>query len=206
MLAAAAPLGLVERAACHAPGLGEARCLLQLALASILEDERQLPVHLLVHRLGHEDASGLRNGLQARGNVDAVAVDIVLLDDDIREVDADAEAHAPVVLQVGVARLGGLLHLGGEGHGIHHAAELGQEAVAQRLDDAPARLGNQRIDDGGLPRHQLGQRARFVALHQPRIARDIGREDCRETPFQVRHSGADGFKLSNYGQHSFLAI
>ena len=206
VFAAAAPLGLVERAARHAPGLGEAGCVLQLALARILEDQRQLAVHLLVHCLGHEDAAGLRNGLQAGGNVDAVAEHVVLLDDHIREVDADAEAHAPVVRQIGVARLGGLLHLGSEAHGIHHAAELGQEAVAQRLDDASTCLGNQRIDDGGLPRHQLGQRARFVALHQPRIARDIGREDCRETPFQVRHSGADGCRRSNYGEHSVLAI
>ena len=39
---------------------------------------------------------------------------------------------------VGVARLAGLLHVDGEAHGIHHARKLGQEAIAQRLDDAAA--------------------------------------------------------------------
>ena len=175
----------------HAPGLGEAGGILQLALAGILEAQRQLAVHLLVDGVGQEDAARLCNGLQAGGDVDAFAEHVVLLDDHIREVDADAEAHAPVFRQVGIAGVGCLLHVDGEGDGIHRAAELGQKPVAQRLDDAPAILRDQRVDDGRLAFHQLGQRARLVAFHQPRVARDIGREDCRQAPFQALKTPRD---------------
>ena len=60
----------------------------------------------------------------------------------------------------------------------------------------PPRLGDQRVDDGGLPLHQLGQRARLVALHQPRVARDIGRKDCGEAPFQARQSPRESMESS----------
>src|SRR3712207_8106840 len=45
----------------------------------------------------------LGDSLQARGHVDAVPEDVVALDDDIADVDADAEGDAPVRRRRGIA-------------------------------------------------------------------------------------------------------
>jgi hypothetical protein len=60
------------------------------AHALVAEVGGDLVVHLLVHGLRHQDVSRLREPLQARGDVHAVAVDLVLLDDHVAHVHADA--------------------------------------------------------------------------------------------------------------------
>ena len=49
------------------------------------------------------DAAGPGDAFEPRGDVDAVAEDVVVLDDDVAEIDADAEFDAPVLGDVVVA-------------------------------------------------------------------------------------------------------
>jgi hypothetical protein len=56
-------------------------------LAQVLELRLHLARHLIAYRARQRDAAGLGQRLQARGHVDAVAVDVVTLDDDLAEVD-----------------------------------------------------------------------------------------------------------------------
>ena len=83
----------------------------------------------------------LGEALQARGDVDAVAVDrAVGLLDDLAEIDADPVAHAAIVGDRGAA----LLHRRLSGYrGTHRAGgrrEHRQDRVSGHVDDAPAVL------------------------------------------------------------------
>ena len=75
------------------------------------------------------------------------------------------------------------LHLNRAAHGVDDAGELDQQAVAGGLDDAAAMLGDLRVDQLAPDRLQPRERAFLVRAHQPRIADDIGRHDCRQTAF-----------------------
>jgi TolB-like protein len=76
---------------------------------------------------------------------DAVAVEVVAVHDDVAEVHAHAELEVPVLGHADIALVHAALDLGRAAHGVHHAAEFDQEAVAHHLEDAPAMSG-----DGGI--------------------------------------------------------
>jgi hypothetical protein len=64
------------------------------------------------------------------GDVDAVAIEIVFLDDHIAEIDADAQFDAIVRRDTRVALGHRLLHLDRAAHRIDDAGKFGQQAVA----------------------------------------------------------------------------
>ena len=66
-------------------------------LAQIREPDRQLFADLLAHRGADADLAGLGQRLDPGGDVDAVAEDVALVDDDVAEIDADAKADALVL-------------------------------------------------------------------------------------------------------------
>ena len=68
----------------------------------------------------------------------------------------------------------------GAGDRIDHAAELAERAVAHELDDAALVLRDQRLDESLAVILEALERSRLVALDQPRIADDVGRENGGE--------------------------
>ena len=126
---------------------------------------------------------GSANAFEPGGDVDAVAVDVVVVADDVAEIDADAELDAPLGRHIGIA-LGHLaLHLDRAAHRIDDAGEFDQHAVAGGFDDAAAMLRDLGIDEFAPDRLQRRERAFLVVAHQPRIAGDIGRQNRRQSPF-----------------------
>src|SRR4029077_4782644 len=85
-------------------------------------------------------------GFDPCGDVDAVAVKVVALDDHIAEIDADAQLDAVVRLDTGVPLGHRLLHFDRTAHRVDNAGKFHQQAVAGGLNDAPAVLGDLRID------------------------------------------------------------
>ena len=90
---------------------------------------------------------GSARAFQPRRDVHAVAVDVVALDDDVAEVDTDAKANALVLGNARLAPGHGALDLDGALHGVDHARELHQRAVAHQLDDASVVRRDRRIDE-----------------------------------------------------------
>ncbi len=75
---------------------------------------------------------------EPRGDVDAVAENIVVVDDDVADMDADAEFD-PLILRHGGVLLGhAALDLDRAARRVDGAGELDQHAVAGGLDDAAA--------------------------------------------------------------------
>ena len=97
------------------------------------------------HRCSHADAADVRELLDARGNIDAVAENVLILENDVAEVYADPEFDTPVWRHVRVAPLHTLLDFHGAFHSIGHALEFNEHAVSGGLDD-PALV----LRDGGI--------------------------------------------------------
>ncbi len=137
----------------------------------------ELFADLLAHRGADADFAGSRKRFDPRRNVDAVAEHVAFVDHDVAEVDADAEANALAIREVGVSVLHPPLHNDGAAHGIDDRGELDQHAVAGGLEDAAAVLIDQRIDQFTPMTFENGERLLLVRPHQPRIFDDIGAED-----------------------------
>jgi hypothetical protein len=86
---------------------------------------------VVVDRPRDQDAAWLGELLQAGGDVDAVAVDVLAVDDHVAEVDADAERKPVLGRQGGVALAQGLLDADSAGQRLDDAREVGQHAVAR---------------------------------------------------------------------------
>jgi hypothetical protein len=140
----------------------------------------ELALEVIVGGAGDDDAAGLRQLLQARGDVHAITVEIALVGDHIAEIDADAEADALDLRYLRLALRNAALGRDGTGDRIDDAAELAEHAVAHQLDYAALVLCNQRLNDGLAVMLEPLERSRLVALDQARIADDIGRENGGE--------------------------
>jgi hypothetical protein len=151
--------------------------VLDFVLAHRLEAEGDFVLDLVVDIA--RDADPTRRGqlLEARGDVDATAVDIVALNDDVADVDADPEGDAPVVRHLDLALGDTLLDRGGAFDRIDHAPEFDQRAVAHQLDDAAVVLSDFRLDEVLAQRLQARVCALLVGRHEARVADDVGGEN-----------------------------
>ena len=68
--------------------------------------------------------------------------DVAVFDDDVADIDADAKFDPASRRHGGIAVGHSALHLDGTAHRINHTGEFDEQAVAGRLDDATAVLGD----------------------------------------------------------------
>jgi len=136
---------------------------------------------VVVDGIGDEHPAGIGQRFDPRGNVDAVAVDVVVFDDYVAEVDANAELDLLLLRGLGIALGHPLLHFDGAAHCVDHAGKFGQQAVACILYNAPSVTFDFSIDQLREMRLEAIVRSLLVRAHQPRIARHIGGQDRSET-------------------------
>ena len=104
--------------------------------------------HLPIGVLGKTNCARLRNALEPRGDIDAVAHQVaVALLDDVADVNADAEFDSPVLRHAGVALDEAVLNLDRAADGVHDAAKLDNASIAGALDDAAVMSGDGRVDE-----------------------------------------------------------
>jgi hypothetical protein len=147
-----------------------------------------LAAHLPEGVFGDADPIGLGDAFEPGGDVDAVAEDVVTLDQHIAEMDADAPFHSAVGGDCGVPLRRQVLQRQGAFDGADHGPKLDQEAVTGGLEDPPTVLRDKRISRDPMVA-QGPRRARFVKPHQPTVADYVGREDCGETAGRGHGSG-----------------
>ncbi len=156
-------------------------------LADIGKLGLDLAPHLAKSVVGDANAARRGQPLEPCGDVDAIAEEIVAVEDHVAEIDPDPELDAAVGRIDGVALRHRLLHRDGTAHRVDDAAELGQHPVACGLDDAALMLGDAGIDQLIAVRLQPRERAFLVLAHQPAVARDIGRQDRRQPALDPLH-------------------
>jgi hypothetical protein len=77
------------------------------------------------------------------------------------------------------------LNFVGTSHGVDHAGELGNSTVPGILDDTSVMLSDFGIEKRSSKRFQSRQRALFVYPYQAARARDIRRQNSRQSPLYV---------------------
>jgi hypothetical protein len=149
----------------HGPGN-----ILHRQLALVAEDTRYLVANLVICSAGNAQSARIGQSLQPRGDVNAVAVDIVGLYDDIAKVHADTKVDAPVAWDVCVAFDHSNLDFECAAHGIDDACKLHQRAVTGALDDPAAMTFDRRAHRCSLKGAQPLVRRLLVEFHEPGIA------------------------------------
>ena len=151
-------------------------------LAEIGEADGKLLADMLAHRGADTDPVRLRQSLEARRDIHAIAEDVAVLDDDVAHIDADAEPYALALVEVGVAILHSLLQHHGAAHRVDDGRKLDEKAVPRRLDDAALVLGDQRVDELPAVAFERGKRPFLVGAHEARISGHVGGQDGSEPP------------------------
>jgi hypothetical protein len=109
--------------------------VLDLLLAQILEDKGEPVANVIVNRIGDEHPAGIGERFDPGSDVDAVAIEVVALDDHVAEIDADAQLDTAVSPDAGVALGHRLLHCDRAADRIDDAGKLYQQPVTGGLDD-----------------------------------------------------------------------
>src|SRR5579863_8127647 len=166
----------------HRPG-----DVLQRLLAKVAELRFDPAADVLVGRAGETDAAWLGDALEPRRDVDAVAEDVLAVDQHVAEMDADAIEDALVLRDALIALGHQLLDGDSAFDGGDDRRELDEHAVAHRFDDPPAMAGDERPRRLAMRQHRP-RRADLILAHQTRIADDIGGEDRRQFALaRLRH-------------------
>jgi hypothetical protein len=136
-------------------------------------DAPDLPVCVI----GDANASRFRKPFQPCRYVHAIPEDVTTVDDDIANIDANAELDPLLPWHIDVA----LGHTALDGNGaadrVHYAAELSQQPIPGVLDNPPAVLTDLRIHEGAQVTLELGVRALLILAGQAAVASHIGRQD-----------------------------
>jgi hypothetical protein len=115
-----------------------------------------------------------------------VAIDVIALDDDIAEVEADSEHDGFVLGLVAIGLDHRLLEVYGRSEGIYGASELDKAPISLQPDHPPAAAcGSWRKS-----LVQMFQEARngaaLIPAHQPRRSDRVCKEDRRQPPLLSR--------------------
>ncbi len=163
--------------------------ILERLFSTIFERVGELRTHVLVHRGGDADSAGLRQRFEASGYVDSIPQDVVIVDDDITEIDADAQYDALRVRESGVPPSHRLLQRDGASHRLHRTRELHQNAVAFDPDDPPSMSLDVRRHHVPQYALQTPPRADLVLTSKAAIADHVGKQDCFQSALHalLRH-------------------
>ena len=88
-----------------------------------------------------------------------------------------------------------LLHFDGAAHGVDHAAELDEAAVAGALDDAPVMRVDGGIDQIAAQPPEARKRTFLVGAGEPAVADDVRHQNRREFAGGSHPSGTPALRM-----------
>ena len=150
----------------NAEYLNRPRDVLDGLFPARLDFNRDLVAHLVRSTAGYVNAARVRKCLNPGGDIHAVAIDVVAIDDDVTDIDADPELYPTVFRAARIAFANLLLDLDRAGDGVHGARKLHQRAVAHQFE-RPAGMGrDQGIDEVAPHGLQPGECPGLIDTHQ----------------------------------------
>ena len=134
--------------------------------------------------------------LEARRDVDAVAENVAILDNDVAQVEPDAIEQGARRRHVAVSSRHPLLKIDRAPERLRDALEFHQHAVAGRLDNAALAFGDRRVDQLEPHRLQSSESSLLIDFHKSGVADDIGRKNRSEAAlyFLTFHRANDLFQ------------
>jgi hypothetical protein len=131
------------------------------------------------------NASRFRDPFESGRDVNAIAEYVVVVENDVADMNADAEFDPHFLRNAGILSCHFALDLDRAARCIHHTGKFRQHTVAGRLDDTAAMHSDGGVDDGLPQRLQVSECTFFVAAHQAAVAGDIRRQHRRQPPFHA---------------------
>ena len=135
--------------------------------------------------VGNTNTTRFCDPFETHRNIDPITKDIVVFDDNITNVNADAKLDPLDLRYIYIVFGHAALNFDRTAYGIDDAGELDESAVPGILDDAPAMIRDLWIKKRLSNSFQLRQRAFFVDPYQAAGARDIRRQNSRQSPLYV---------------------
>lgn len=145
-----------------------------LAIPEALIGTDQFVLDLLIDGPRDVNAARLGHPFESRGDVDAVTVNVAVLDDNVPEIDTHTILNPLRSGNLEVAIDHRLLNHNCRSDRLHRRFEGRQKSISEGLDDLPTVFSDSRSDHfpGDLPHAR--KRPAFVSMHQSGIADDIG--------------------------------
>src|ERR1700722_19408315 len=112
------------------------RNVLDLLLAHIFEGKVELVADLIANHLADTDPARLGQCLETCRDVDPVPVNVPPIDDDVANVDANAEPDAAFGWHPRIALVHLPLHVDCAAHRVDYAGELDEQSVTSGFDDS----------------------------------------------------------------------
>ena len=128
----------------------------------ILKGDIYLAANLPVSVVGDANTTRLGETFETHSNIDAVAEDIIVCNDDITDVNSDAKFDPFVLRHVNTLFGHTALNVDGAPNGVDHAGELNESAVPGILDDASAMISDFGVEMRPSERSQLRYRSFLV--------------------------------------------
>jgi hypothetical protein len=125
------------------------------------------------------DSVRLRQGLEPRGHVYAVAKHIAVFLDNVAKMDANADLDLFGSIFRGVVGLELPLDVLGALHGMHDGGEVDEKGVTNRFDDLAVMCSDGLVDHV-IMYVQQAQHACFIRAHLTAETDDIGEHDGRQ--------------------------
>jgi hypothetical protein len=126
----------------------------------VRKSEAELATNLPVSIVGNANPTRLSDPFETHCNIDPITKDIIVCDDNITDVNADAKFDPLVLRHIGI--LFAARWILSASHGVDHAGELNKSAVPGVLDDTSVMLSDFGIEKRLSESFQLRQRAFFV--------------------------------------------
>jgi len=163
----------------------EVRSILQGLRTHIIKYTFDLAADLPISVIRNAHSAGIGYSFKTSRNIDAIAKNIVVIEDDVTDMNANSKFDPFVLWHVGIPIGHAALDVGRAPRRIDGAGKLDQHAVPGGLDDATAMRGNRRVENGFTERFEHGQRAFFVRPHKAAVPGDIRSKHRRQSPLDV---------------------
>jgi hypothetical protein len=149
----------------------------------------QLQLRHVSHRPGDRYATWFSQHLNPFGQVYTVAKDIVtgFVDDDLADMDADAEQQPPLLGNAFIEARHALLDRDGCLDSGNRRLELGEYRIARTVNHHAAGAFDGRLPDPRTGGPKVLERQVFPPLDESDETRNVSMQDRRQPPFGSRH-------------------
>jgi hypothetical protein len=133
--------------------------------APIFNVERYLAAGMIEKGLGNADAAGLSQPFEARGDIHSVTVNIIAVDYDVAQVDANAELDTLIRGFASIALTHPLLQFDGATRRIYHAGKFDQQPITGRFHNPSTVLSDLRVNQFAAVSLKTCKRPLLVRSH-----------------------------------------
>ena len=147
--------------------------VLQHKTAETLEARLYPARHCVPHVPRNHDATCGCRPLEPDRDIHAVAVKFVVVDNEVPEVQADAEHDGGIRRLIAIGVEHRLLDLDGRAQGLDRTGEFDHCSIAGKLDQPAPAAPDRGLDPLGTMRLQAKMRAAFIRAHQARVPHDV---------------------------------